>query len=92
MDKQYREDIWEALHVFNPLLTDLGKMTEDQLLKKVEELQNFYFMSPSKELQSQIIDLLDVYQAALQEKQIESYKKEIIEGQANAFDDLINIK
>ena len=86
------EDIWEALHVFNPLLTDLGKMTEDQLLKKVEELQNFYFMSPSKELQSQIIDLLDVYQTALQEKQIESYKKEIIEGQANAFDDLINIK
>ena len=86
------EDIWEALLVFNPLLTDLGKMTEDQLLKKVEELQNFYFMSPSKELQSQIIDLLDVYQAALQEKQIESYKKEIIEGQADAFDDLINIK
>lgn len=86
------EDIWEALHVFNPLLTDLGKMTEDQLLKKVEELQNFYFMSPSKELQSQIIDLLDVYQASLQEKQIESYKKEIIEGQADAFDDLINIK
>lgn len=86
------EDIWEALLVFNPLLTDLGKMTEDQLLKKVEELQNFYFMSPSKELQSQIIDLLDVYQTALQEKQIESYKKEIIEGQADAFDDLINIK
>ena len=86
------EDIWEALLVFNPLLTDLGKMTEDQLLKKVEELQNFYFMSPSKELQSQIIDLLDAYQAALQEKQIESYKKEIIEGQADAFDDLINIK
>lgn len=78
--------------MFNPLVTDLDKFTEDQLVKKVEKLQNYYFSASSEEIRNQIIDLLEVYKSALQDKQAERYNKDIISGQTSAFDDLINIR
>lgn len=88
----YMQDISESSAVINPLINDTQNLTEDHLYKIIEDLQNKYFMAPNENLKNQIIELLDVYKALLEEKQQEKYRKEAISGQNSMFDELINIK
>lgn len=88
----YMQDISESSAVINPLINDTQNLTEDHLYKIIEDLQNKYFMAPNENLKNQIIELLDVYKALLEEKQQEKYHKEAISGQNSMFDELINIK
>ena len=84
-------DTLESLAVHNPLITNLGELTDDQLQKKVEELQKKFFSAPSQHLKDQIVGFLEIYNAEMQERQAIRYEKEKETRDNEAFDDLINI-
>ena len=67
-------------------------MKDEDIEKKIEDLQNKYFMSSNEHTRNQLVDLLDIFQSELTERQQIKYAKEILENTNSELYDLINIK
>lgn len=82
----------EHFLVFNPLINNLQDLKDEELQKKIEDLQNKYFIATSEHIKNQIIDLLDIYNSEILERQKKRYYKEVLENSNSELYDLINIK
>lgn len=86
------QNIMEHFLVFNPLINNLQDLKDEELQKKIEDLQNKYFIATSEHIKNQIIDLLDIYNSEILERQKKRYYKEVLENSNSELYDLINIK
>lgn len=78
--------------MFNPLITNLADLTDDQLQKKIEDLQSKYFSAPTQNLKDQLVGYLEIYQNEVLERQMAKYQKEKESQDDTLFDELINIR
>jgi len=78
--------------MFNPLITNLADLTDDQLQKKIEDLQSKYFSAPTQNLKDQLVGYLEIYQNEVLERQMAKYQKEKESEDDTLFDELINIR
>lgn len=77
----------------NPLVHGLGNLTTQELEQKIIELQRKYFQTSNPSVQSQIVNLLDIYKEELNTKRaIEANRqREDQDNGDNSLDNLINI-
>jgi len=78
--------------MFNPLITNLADLTDDQLQKKIEDLQSKYFSASTQNLKDQLVGYLEIYQNEVLERQMAKYQKEKESQDDTLFDELINIR
>jgi hypothetical protein len=72
-------------------LVNLTGLTDAQLEDKVQELGRKYFMMGSADLKFQIVQLLDLYKAELQNRRLKTYEQQFQKQQDKGLDNLINI-
>jgi ribosomal protein L29 len=77
--------------MFNPLITNLSKLTETQLEQKVIELQRKYFQTYNMDLQYQIATSLDMYKEELYNRRVLTAQKQREQLSQDGKDDLDNL-
>ena len=73
--------------MFNPLVDNLGDMSEDEINNKVQDLTKKYFQTQNFNTQNQIRILIDMYN---QEKSERAVRRQQNSGDSD-LDNLINI-
>lgn len=78
---------------FNPLISDVKKLNDNDIDVKISELQKKYFFAAktgNSVLCSQILSILEEFKHEQQIRMLEKTKK-FIKNQNKNFDDLINV-
>lgn len=80
--------------MFNPLITNLSSLTENQLEQKINELQRKYFQTYNMDLQIQIATSLDMYREELFNRRVltaQKQREQLAQEGKNDLDNLINV-
>lgn len=78
--------------MFNPLLSDLSKIKNEDLELKITELMKKFTIAArfgQGAVCTQIVTILDAYRAEQQKRYLEANKKAL--NQTKTFDDFINV-
>ena len=76
--------------MFNPLIDDFSKLTDNEVDEKVSELGKKYWQTRNPQMRDQIAVIYDMYRIEVQTRRARAYQKEA-EDNDNNLDSLINI-
>ena len=74
--------------MFNPLVTDLTEISDDQLTHKTQDLTSKYFKTQNPHVQQQIITMIEMIK---QEQNDRVVRKKMQDNGDDDLDNLINI-
>jgi len=78
--------------MLNPLIDNLSNLTLHELENKIHDLQRKYFQTNNTSVQSQIVNILEIYKQELHTRRaIEFQRLKDQQDPNNSLDSLINI-